>query len=59
MDMLFSMFKSCNTRVIDGRHKGAELSGAEKQQLQNCYVKYLKAPESVMGGLDGAASHGF
>jgi len=58
MDVLFDMFKNCNNKVIDTRHKSTGLDAKETANLKNCYMKYLKAPEVVMGGLESAGMHG-
>ena len=58
MDVLFDMFKVCNAKVIDVRHRDGGLTQNETQSLKNCYVKFLRAPEKVMGGLESAGMHG-
>ena len=54
--MMQNMFFKCNDLVIDKKHKGDTLSVKEADQLRNCYIKYLKAPEPVMEGIQNLQS---
>ena len=52
MQLMFNMFQACTDNVIDKKHSQKGFTANEAKSIANCFTKYLKTPEIVMGALD-------
>ena len=56
-ELVHTMMTVCRERTLKKTHSGAELSASEKQEFQNCILKYFETPNHIMSAMQGMAAN--
>ena len=57
-ELVHTMMTVCRERTLKKTHNSGELSSTEKQEFQNCILKYFEAPNHIMSAMQSMAQGG-
>lgn len=52
VNMTTQMIALCREKTLSSKHSSDQLSESEKSQFQNCIMKYMEAPNHIMGAVN-------
>jgi len=50
-ELVHTMMSVCRDRTLKHSHGSAELTNTEKQEFQNCILKYFETPNHIMSAM--------
>lgn len=50
-ELVHTMMSVCRERTLKRTHGSSELSSTEKQEFQNCILKYFETPNHIMSAM--------